>query len=319
MIPYSECSVNFSIINACSCKCWFCGCVGNHQPASKATRLTLEDIQRTFRATPPGEKLREIFLSGAGESVMNPECVEIAAFLKGQTEHLILFSNGVLLTPEISEKLIAAGVDEIRVSITGVTPEVWRRNQGCGFGEKADEILPRVLNNIKAMCENRDRINPKCVTGTNYMLREDNEDHLLLYLQTMKDLGVSNVQVQPYVNGSCEEDNPPKRYLVERIARRMLKGLPLCAGIGDNMQTDIQKHPGEILACCSNYSPSISLGNILEQPIYEILTGEKFRTLCDALGGGKSEIPQTCLDCLYRRPHLSAHLSNRDGEEKTNE
>lgn len=40
---YSECSVNFSIINACSCKCWFCSWVKGHQSASEAYRLTLED------------------------------------------------------------------------------------------------------------------------------------------------------------------------------------------------------------------------------------------------------------------------------------
>ena len=305
MIPYSECSVNFSIINACSCKCWFCGCVENHQPVSKARKLTLEDIQRTFRATPPGEKLKQILISGDGESIMNPECVEIAAFLKEQTEHLVLFSNGVLLTPEISGRLIAAGVDEIRVSITGVTPEVWGKYQGCGFGEKAAEILQRVLGNIKGMCENRDRINPQCITGTNYILMAENEDHLLLYLQTMKDFGVSNVQIQPFLKSGNTEDNPPKRYLVERVAGRLLRGLPLCAAIGENMQTNIQDQLGEIMCCCNSSDPSVSLGNILEQPLYEMLTGEKFRKLCRALDGGKEEIPQACLNCLYRRPHIS--------------
>lgn len=312
MIPYNECTVNFSIINACSCKCWFCGGVAHHQPASTANRLTLEDIKRTFRATPPGEKLKNIYLSGIGESILNPECVEIAEFLKGQTKHLIFYSNGVLLTPEISDKLVSAGVDEFCISITGVVPEVWGKNQGCGFGEKAAEILPRVLNNIKALCESRDRINPECVVGTNYLLREENKDHLLFYLQTMKDLGVSTVHIQPFVD---IEETEPRRYLVERVASRMLKGLPLCKGIGDNMQTDIQEHPGEILACCSEYAPSLSLGNILEQPIYEILTGEKFRKLCGALDGGKEEIPQACLNCLYRRPHLTFYYEgeNIDG------
>ena len=305
MIPYSECSVNFSIINACSCQCWFCGCIEHHQTVSTARKLTLKDIQRAFRATPPGEKLKSIFMSGAGESIMNPECVEIAAFLKEQTEHLILFSNGVLLTPEISGKLIAAGVDEIRVSITGVTPEVWGKYQGCGFGEKAAEILPQVLSNIKGMCENRDRINPRCITGTNYILREENKDHLLIYLQTMRELGVSNVQIQPFGEPVAKEEAPPRRYLVERVAKRMLRGLPLCAGIGENMQTDIQEHPGEMLCCCYEYSPDISLGNILEEPLYELLTGDKFRKLCSALDGGKEEIPQSCLDCLYRRSHIS--------------
>ena len=314
MIPYSECTVNFSIINACSCKCWFCGSAKYHQPVSSASKLTLEDIQRTFRATPPGEKLKQIMLTGIGESLMNPECLEIAEFLKKQTEHLIFFSNGVLLTPEVSDRLISAGVDEIRVSITGATLEVWRKYQGSGFGAKADEVFPRVLDNIKAMCENRDRINPQCITGTNYILRDENKDHLLLYLQTMKDLGVSNTQIVPYVDttGSSAGDNQPKRYLVERVARRMLQGLRLCPLIGKNMQTDIFAHPGELVCCCRAYSPSIVLGNILEQPIYELLTGEKFRKLCGALlEGEKEEIPQVCLDCMYRDPTISVP---REGE-----
>ena len=304
MIRYQDCTVNFSIVNACSCRCSFCRCIGHHQPVSEANKLTLEDIKRTFRATPPGEKLKTILLSGAGESIMHPECVEIAAFLKDQTKHLVLHSNGVLLTPEVSGKLIAAGVDEIRVSITGVTPEVWVKHQGSGFGEKAAKILPLVLSNIKGMCENRDRINPQCITGTSYLLTDETKDHLLLYLQTMKDLGVSDVFLQPL--DTATEDTPPKRYLVERVARRIVQGLPLCPALGTNMQTEIQEHLGELKVCCLPYSPSISLGNILKEPIYELLTGEKFKKLYSALGGGKEDIPQHCLNCLYRMPQYSA-------------
>lgn len=313
MIPYSECAVNFSIINACSCKCQFCTFADQHlhQPVSEAKKLTLEEIQRTFRATPPGEKLNTIVLSGAGESIMHPECVEIAAFLKKQTEYLVLASNGVLLTPELSGKLIAAGVDEISVSITGVTPEVWGKYQGSGFGEKTAEVLQRVLSNIRGMCENRDRINPQCITSTRYILTDENKDHLLFYLEFMKDLGVSNVVIMPL--NDISEEKSPRRYLVERTARRMLKGLPLCNGIGANMQTDIQEHPGDIPCCC--HAPSLVVGNILEQPIYEILTGKKFEKLCNALVDGTEEIPQACLDCLYTTPSVSFWYGGEDIDE----
>lgn len=305
MIPYNECSVDFSIINACSCKCWFCAYTDHHQPVSKARRLTLEDIQRTFRATPPGEKLKAIMLTGIGESILNPECVEIAAFLKEQTNHLMLLSNGVLMTPEISGRLIAAGVDEIRVSIGGATPEAWVKFQGSCFGEKAAEIFQRVLNNIKGACENRDRINPQCIIGTNYILMEENKDEMLLYLQIMKDLGVSNVNIMPYDSSAVGDEQPPRRYLVERTARRIVQGLPLCRHIGNNMQVNMQEHPGELYCCCHSESPSNVLGNILEQPLYELLTGEKFKKLCGSMDGGKEEITQACLDCLYQNPHIS--------------
>ncbi|MDR0653850.1 MAG: radical SAM protein [Synergistaceae bacterium] len=304
---YSNAVINFSIINACNCKCWFCCCgyAKAHEAPTKAKKLSLKDIKKAFVGTPPDEKLRRIIISGSGESILNPECVEIARFLKKQTKYLILISNGVLMKKETSARLIEAGVDEIRLSVTGATSEVWKVHQGCGYVKGgADRVFERLLRNIRDLCENRDRINPEFMVGVNYILKPDTKDHLLYYLQTMRNIGVNFVELQLF-NEIGHTDNAPKQFLIERTAERKRKRLPLCHAIGENMATDIQTRPGDIWACCLFNHPDLVVGNILENSIYDILRGEKFTSLYSELKSCGDNIPEICEFCMHRLSHVT--------------
>lgn len=74
------------------------------------------------------DKLKLIFASGIGEPLMNKRIPEMIAHLRDLdvAERLEIFTNGLLLTEEMSEALVDAGLTRIRVSLQGLTSQKYK-------------------------------------------------------------------------------------------------------------------------------------------------------------------------------------------------
>jgi MoaA/NifB/PqqE/SkfB family radical SAM enzyme len=82
-----------------------------------------EKIIKQLAEFPKG--IKRIVFSGLGEPLMNPrlpEMVKIAVDAQ-IADRVEVITNGVLLTPEMSDKLIEAGITNINVSIQGINTE----------------------------------------------------------------------------------------------------------------------------------------------------------------------------------------------------
>lgn len=57
---------------------------------------------------------------------------------------------------------------------------------------------------------------------------------------------------------------------------------------------------GEVTACCADWKRGISMGHVQDESLYEIWTGEKYRTfLADMLKDGRSNSHRVCASCDY--------------------
>lgn len=76
--------------------------------------------------------IKRIVFSGLGEPLMNPRLPEmIKLAVDAQiADRVEVITNGLLLTPEISEKLIQAGITHINISVQGVNDEQYEKT--CG-------------------------------------------------------------------------------------------------------------------------------------------------------------------------------------------
>jgi MoaA/NifB/PqqE/SkfB family radical SAM enzyme len=84
-----------------------------------------------------------VLFGGFGEPLLHPEYVPMLAYIKAHGPEVYFFTNGMLLTPEVSEGLLGAGVDQISVSFGGADPETYRRVRGV-------EMAP-VVENLEAL------------------------------------------------------------------------------------------------------------------------------------------------------------------------
>jgi MoaA/NifB/PqqE/SkfB family radical SAM enzyme len=97
------------------------------------------------------ERLKVLILAGWGEPLTHPRIAEMVEFAKRKNiaERVEIVSNGVLLTPELSDRLIDAGLDRIRISIQGIDAERCREVAGVDIDFEA------LVDNIRHFHENR--------------------------------------------------------------------------------------------------------------------------------------------------------------------
>lgn len=79
-----------------------------------------------------GWKLKAMIFAGHGEPLLYPQIADMIAYAKekGVTDRTEIVTNGSLLTHELSEALIAAGLDRLRISLQGISAEAYRKTSG---------------------------------------------------------------------------------------------------------------------------------------------------------------------------------------------
>jgi MoaA/NifB/PqqE/SkfB family radical SAM enzyme len=85
--------------------------------------MKMESYRRLIDELRGVESLKGINFWGLGEPLLHPHIAEMVAMAKGLGARTELITNGLLLTEEMSRRLVDAGLDSIVVSIDGVSQE----------------------------------------------------------------------------------------------------------------------------------------------------------------------------------------------------
>jgi MoaA/NifB/PqqE/SkfB family radical SAM enzyme len=129
------------VTNYCNSLCVSCPLTYDHfLPYEPKHHLSWENFLRIVDQTPVIERA---ILHGIGEPLLNRDLPRFVAHLKHRGAHVLFNSNGVLLDERRGDALAAAGLDELRVSLDAVTPELYARLRGI-------DQLPRIVRNLKA-------------------------------------------------------------------------------------------------------------------------------------------------------------------------
>jgi MoaA/NifB/PqqE/SkfB family radical SAM enzyme len=130
--------------NRCNLKCGYC--IHSLQPDMMASigfkKIVMDFGLFTKCIEDAGRfpnKLKVIILAGWGEPLTHPRITEMVELAKRKNvaERIEIVSNGVLLTPNLSLKLIDAGLDRIRISIQGIDSVRCRDVAGAGIDFEA--------------------------------------------------------------------------------------------------------------------------------------------------------------------------------------
>jgi MoaA/NifB/PqqE/SkfB family radical SAM enzyme len=83
----------------------------------------------------------ELFFGGYGEPLSNPACLDLLARAKSLGYHVSLITNGVLLSEEVTRRLVEMRLDMLWVSMDGASPE-------CYADVRLGNALPLVVHNL---------------------------------------------------------------------------------------------------------------------------------------------------------------------------
>lgn len=122
----------------CNIRCRVCPRTAITRPKGRMQKSTFDDLVNWL---PNGIG---VGFSGMGEPLLNESVVTYLSVLKKKNIQVIIKTNGLLLTPTLLDKLIAAGVWHIQISVhSGIREEYEQRMTGAKY-----DTLIEVLENV---------------------------------------------------------------------------------------------------------------------------------------------------------------------------
>ncbi len=113
------------VTNRCNSLCQTC-------PRTFITREPLGDISwENFKHVVDSNPVMErAVLHGIGEPLMHKDLMKMIQYLKQRNVYVLFNTNAVLLNRAMQERLIESGLDELRISLDGATPETYFKIRG---------------------------------------------------------------------------------------------------------------------------------------------------------------------------------------------
>ncbi|WPX07802.1 radical SAM/SPASM domain-containing protein [Anaerocellum danielii] len=212
------------------------------------------------------ERLKRVVFSGLGEPLMNPELPKMVARARelNIADRLDVVTNASLLTPELSDALIEAGVTRIEISLQGLNSEKYKEVSKINLNfEKFYENL-RYLYKHKGNCTIFVKIIDVLLDS-----KEDENRFYELFGEISDEIYVEHLIAaqQPMGNIRGLVDNS------RNLNSEMVEFKRVCAVIFYSLQIDVD---GNVFPCCALTLPKeLIIGNVKEEGLVQIWNGKK--------------------------------------------
>ncbi|HET7500941.1 MAG TPA: radical SAM protein, partial [Kofleriaceae bacterium] len=265
-------------------------------------------------------------LHGIGESLLNPALPEITALVKQRGANAVMNSNGTVANRDRHERLVAAGLDELRISIDAGTAETYAQIRGSDRFDRVQHNVAMVAAIKRALGVDTPRVS-LWVTGIDANIQE-----LPMVVQLAHDLGVREVYLQRLVTSerglaihaqSLVRRRDHAGAVIQKAAALAEQLGVALRGSGNTAGADVTissvdeareswrgcRRPwtlvyvtanGNVLSCC--IAPftgvpheALVLGNVFEQPLETIWHGASYETWRAAMHSSAPPLP--CQRC----------------------
>jgi len=209
-----------------------------------------------------------ISLSGVGEPLTDENLFRIMNLINKKETHIKFTTNGLLLTKDVSEKLLEKGLKEITISIDAATSETYKRiRRNDGFC--------KVKNNVQQLVSVRDK---KKVTypfiEINMVLMQENFNELVKFIEMADEIGVDGVyfsllsKIEKNDNYIIKDDNNGFKFdyqfqmidtKSEEFKQKLILAIEKCRDLKINLRVDNK----QILEIINSYQENnIPLNNL---------------------------------------------------------
>ncbi|MBN2211248.1 MAG: radical SAM protein [Sedimentisphaerales bacterium] len=180
--------MEISPTSRCNHRCLFCALDYLGYP-----NRTLETAMLKERLTEIAHLgVKSIMFAGEGEPFLHPDMADIICHSHRVGLDVALTTNGVLLKPDIAEKILPA-TTWIKVSIAAGTPENY-----AYIHQTQPRDFDRVIENMTTVANLRRKTNAKCALGMQLLLLPDNYDTVCDLARIARETGMDYLVVKPY-------------------------------------------------------------------------------------------------------------------------
>lgn len=234
------------------------------------------------------EKIKTVRFVGMGEPLLHKDIVKMIKRAKeSQVANTIeLLTNGSLLTHQVSDGLIAAGLDRLVISLQGTSAEKYYDISGIKLN------FEEFVDNIRYFYEHK--------TNTHMYLKivdialdgeEDRERYLNLFGDICDTIGIENT-VPIFQNVAFNDDLYEVKNLKTQFGLPM-KRIEVCPQAFYSMQINPD---GKIVGCHAIYYPRI-LDDCSQRSLIDIWNGEGFMEFRRQMLNGRGNVCKTCVEC----------------------
>lgn len=266
---------------ACNATCIMCP----HKVVSKELpvgHMSLEMYEKILAECAKEETLKRIEPFLNNEPFTDLRIVDWISLAKRTVPNAVvtITTNGSLLTPKVSDRLISSGLDAIWFSFNGTTKKTYEKIMGLSFDtvkRNIDYLLSIKPNNLRVF--------------TNMIDTAPMRGEIAKNIRYWQSRGVQS-GASPLMNRAGNVSN------FDELNYKTLSQLPVrtCDLLFYKMYIG---YNGDVLLCCMDWRRRIVLGNVGHQSLREIWHGKRYQHYRRLQEEGRSNELELCQSCTY--------------------
>lgn len=276
-MPYM---VQFAVANACNLKCEFCSNSLDsfvHAKPFMEYDMFCDLVDNIVESTKiVSDKPMVINLVGAGEPLLNKHIVDMVRYIKKKnaSPFVIIITNATLLTEEISDGLIDAGLDYLRVSLNGLSDDDYLKYTGV----KID--YEKLYKQVKYYYDHSKHGYVMLKTMKYMLHNKEKEDEFKRWKDCAHFVSAENVAEIP-IDG-IDFSRLRKGYENINMKGNKIADIPFCTF--PFIQCSISEE-GIVAGCCiaqlvsGKYPEELIIGDMKKNLFHEIWNGKKINSL----------------------------------------
>ncbi len=265
--PYFPLNVYIEAINGCNYRCVKCP-QGIGLMTRKKGVMKFETYKKIIDQI--SDLAVEITFALWGEPTLNKYLPDMVSYSVEKGLYTSIITNGSRMFPELSEKIINAGVNRVVFSLDSSDKSLYEETRVKGVFETT---LYNALTFLKLNIEKNAK-----VWCTASMVEHDNDEMHKQFIDFYSQFPFSQVYTSRYNN--MQGSLPGKDGYVKERSRLPQSEWPVCSTPWHKIAVHFD---GRVTGCITDYNGFCHLGNIMEEPIIEIWNNEKMRNMRKAL------------------------------------
>ena len=248
--------------NTCNLRCTFCFVTEGMKRPEGFMEL---DLFKKVIDDSPG--LEHLCMHNWGEPLLNKDIFKMFDYAHSAgVKHIVMNTNGTLLTDKMIDKIVDSPLSIIRFSIDG-SAETFKRIRGVE--------LEKIEKNILKLKEKKAARRPALGMGVVFTVEAETQDNADEYIAHWREI-VDHVRLQPKLIQDPRHEACPELF-------------------GKDYGKLVVLWDGTVIPCCVDYNATLALGNAWKDSVMDLWHGATIDRL--RASHENRDFPATCANC----------------------
>lgn len=270
-------TVSIETASRCNLKCKMC----SHPTNERNSHFMGTDEFKTIIDRLLETKIRRV-LFNMGEPLMNKDLFRMVTYAKDKGFFIYISTNGQLLSEKAINRVLDTGVDALKVSVEGCTPEVYEKIR---IGGNFD----RLFRNVVRLHELKTRRGSPLYSWISTVLMKGNED----IVEFVKFWGpyCDDIELSGMTDHIGLVESNKDISLTDKWTHRKN-----CPQIKPFKELNVLSN-GDMVLCCVDFHARCKLGNLLTDDLNDIWQSEKMTAIRTKAYSGQIPDIDPCRQC----------------------